>query len=165
MNRVSMGILVPMIIALVTGGVFIGKLEGRVSSLENNGSKKESETEKGPINALSPLPSGTILAMWKNQTVPTGWVVCGEEVTPELNGRFLIGTKNQNEIGNPVGEATHTHPVTITTGYEVEGGFVSQEGADNHTGRNWNHKHLANGRTDPSPHLPPSVNVLFLCRI
>ena len=171
MNRVSLGIIIPMIIALVTGGVFIGKLEGRVSSLEEKVSslenidfKDELKKTKDEINALSLLPSGTLIALWRNQNIPAGWVVCGQGVTPDLNGRFLLGTRNHNEIGNPVGEAMHTHPVTITTGYEVEGAFVTQEGADNHAGPNWNHKHLAEGETTPSAHLPPSVKVLFLCR-
>lgn len=165
MNRVDMGIIVTVVIAVVTAAVFIGQLEGRVSSLERIDFKNELEKAKAKILALSPLPVGTILALGDRNGIPEGWVVCGEQGTLDLNGRFLIGTDNSNEIGGPVGNESHDHSVIIKTGYEVDGTEDGPEGADNYTGRaNWNHKHMTTGETAVGKHIPPSVKVLFLCK-
>ena len=165
MNRANMGIIVTVVIAVVTAALFVGQLEGRVSSLERIDFKNELENAKAEILALSPLPPGTILALWKNRDIPKGWVVCGEQGTLNLQGRFLIGTDKANEIGNQVGNESHKHSVEIKTGYEVEGTKNGPEGADNYTGSpNWNHKHMTSGETDDSTHIPPSVKVLFLCK-
>ena len=171
MNGGNRGIIVTVVIAVVTAAVFIGQLEGRVSSLEGRVSsleridfKNELETAKAEVLALSPLPPGTILALGRSGATPKGWVVCGENGTPRLDGRFLIGTDQSKQIGEHIGDENHYHSVEIKTGYQVDGKKGGPEGADNYTGKNWSHKHMTTGKTAVGKHIPPSVKVLFLCK-
>lgn len=52
---------------------------------------------------LRTTPIGTILAWARTpnqKTVPNGWRICnGEEKTPNLEGKFLIGVKYAGETG------------------------------------------------------------------
>ena len=64
------------------------------------------------------LPHGTIV-MWGNTTIPNGWVKCdGENNTPDLRGRFVLGEGNKSGDGltsrtlNQTGGA-ETHTLTI----------------------------------------------------
>ena len=112
------------------------------------------------------MPPKAILA-WAGQPdeLPAGWVVCGQNETLNLDGRFLIGTNDWSEIGDPIGNDTHRHAVAITSGWEHDGQRTSREGADNYTGDpNWNHKHQVHGETQASAHIPPSVKIFFLCK-
>lgn len=46
------------------------------------------------------LPAGAIVAAYKAETPPDGWVPCGTaEKTPSSNGRFLIGTTDSESVG------------------------------------------------------------------
>ena len=48
------------------------------------------------------LPAGAIVAAYKAETPPDGWVPCGTaEETPSANGRILIGTTDSESVGNP----------------------------------------------------------------
>ena len=71
------------------------------------------------------IPAGTI-AMWGNDPVPTGWVICnGANGTPNLNGKFIIGAGNSYAV-NATGGTNSTitlsnsnmpqHNHTATTG-------------------------------------------------
>lgn len=85
---------------------------------------------KGTVTAWSPAAAGT-------NTVPTGWLLCdGTSSTPNLIGRFIIGTRPAASTatgsagsftpiptvdGNGGGVTSHTHTVgnTIATGFPV----------------------------------------------
>lgn len=56
------------------------------------------------------LPSG-LIAIWKGSTstIPDGWVLCdGQNGTPDLRDKFVLGAGNLYEVGNTGGETTHT---------------------------------------------------------
>ena len=56
------------------------------------------------------VPSG-IICMWSGEStaIPSGWHLCdGEEGTPDLRDRFIVGAGSTYEVGNTGGEATHT---------------------------------------------------------
>ena len=71
--------------------------------------------------ALNILPKG-IITMWSGTTPPDGWTLCnGQNGTPNLQGRFVLGVGNNYTIGSTGGEAshvlttneipTHSHPI------------------------------------------------------
>lgn len=55
------------------------------------------------------LPSG-LIAIWKGSTstIPDGWVLCdGQNGTPDLQDKFILGAGNSYGVGNTGGEETH----------------------------------------------------------
>lgn len=70
--------------------------------------------ERIPVGATWHV--GMIL-MWSGaaDAVPTGWALCnGENGTPDLRDRFIVGAGNTYAVGATGGAATHTH--TASTG-------------------------------------------------
>lgn len=60
------------------------------------------------------IPSGIIVA-WSGSSdnVPEGWHICdGTEGTPDLQGKFILGSSSSHEVGSSGGEETHK----LTTG-------------------------------------------------
>lgn len=56
------------------------------------------------------VPSG-VIAMWSGSAdaVPSGWALCnGENNTPDLRGRFVLGAGGTYAVGATGGEETHT---------------------------------------------------------
>ena len=142
--------------AVFTGAYYIYDLEERVEQLESLG--------------IPTMPLGTILPYVGTvgiDAAPNGWVLCGESDTPNLNGRFLVGTNHFDQVRQQVGSDTHSHEVDIETTGERNGGLVDPppERADNHAGQNWDHKHNVRGNTELDSHIPPSVKVMFFCKV
>lgn len=55
------------------------------------------------------LPSG-LIAIWRGSTstIPDGWVLCdGQNGTPDLRDKFVLGAGNSYSVGNTGGEETH----------------------------------------------------------
>lgn len=72
------------------------------------------------------LPSG-LIAIWKGSTttIPSGWVLCnGQNGTPDLRDKFVLGAGNNYTVGDTGGEKehaltidempNHTHSVTAS---------------------------------------------------
>lgn len=60
------------------------------------------------------LPSG-LIAIWKGSTstIPDGWALCdGQNGTPDLRDKFVLGAGNLYSVGNTGGEKTHTLTVS-----------------------------------------------------
>ncbi len=65
-------------------------------------------TINGNLNAnvLNILPKGSIIA-WNTSIIPSGWILCdGSNNTPDLRGRFLIGSGQGNNLTNYNHKAT-----------------------------------------------------------
>lgn len=76
--------------------------------------------------ALSDMPIGTIIA-WENTTIPTDWAVCdGNNGTPNMVGRFVMGAGVDGDVRATGGNATHTHtmPNTSTRTTHSHGGYL-----------------------------------------
>jgi hypothetical protein len=58
---------------------------------------------------LAAFPQGLILPWYsKNSRVPAGWAICdGQNGTPDLRDRFLMGTGSFNDVGRRGGKAVH----------------------------------------------------------
>lgn len=137
-----------VLVSVIGGGaIYVHEVEQRVAEMED----------------LIPVPTGTMVPYFLSGAIPEGWVPCGAEGTPEMNGRFIIGTNEAREAGASVPEdASGIKPSAdgdFRSGDEVDGRPTAPpelEGADNYTGKtNWNHKHDVR---------LPMVKVRFLCK-
>ena len=111
------------------------------------------------------LPPGAVLAyIGSTQDLPDGWVVCGEEGTPNLEGRFLVGTNDLDQVGDFIGSSEHAHSVDLQSTEGPKGRPAETlDSSDNYSGQNWQHTHYVRGETKTVAHLPPSIQVLLLC--
>ena len=58
--------------------------------------------------AGSDIPQG-LICMWSGSTIPEGWALCnGENGTPDLRGRFVLGSSDSYAIGDVGGESEVT---------------------------------------------------------
>ena len=56
------------------------------------------------------IPKG-LICMWSGSVIPTGWLLCnGENGTPDLRDRFIVGSGNSYNIGDTGG----SKEVTLT---------------------------------------------------
>ena len=56
------------------------------------------------------IPKG-LISMWSGsiEAIPTGWALCnGENGTPDLRDRFIVGAGGDYSVGDIGGEASHT---------------------------------------------------------
>ena len=64
----------------------------------------------GAAPAVAGVPTGAIM-MWSGEStaIPTGWVLCnGENNTPDLRDRFVVGAGNSYAVGATGGSSTTT---------------------------------------------------------
>jgi hypothetical protein len=86
------------------------------------------------------IPAGGII-MWSGAiaAIPTGWALCdGNNGTPDLRDRFVVGAGNSYAVGANGGEATHTlttaempahtHPTPYGKTYNFAAGGSQQSG-------------------------------------
>lgn len=62
------------------------------------------------LDKSSSIPSG-IITIWSGSvsSIPSGWVLCdGNNNTPDLRNRFIVGAGNKYAVGNTGGEEKHT---------------------------------------------------------
>ncbi len=95
------------------------------------------------INAGSASSSGIpagVIVMWSGSTtqIPQGWTLCnGQNGTPDLRDRFIVGAGNTYAVGNKDGGAnshnlSHSHTVNNHT-HEVVGESPGTNGSGDHT--------------------------------
>lgn len=128
---------------------------------------------------LEGVPSGCILAYsGEAETVPEGWAVCdGQNGTPDLRGRFILGVSE----AHPMGETGGAEEVTLTVDemprhshayYLAKGGksIVSSS-----VGNNTGYPYLSNansfadagdmGSNEPHPNMPPYYALIYIMKL
>ena len=112
-----------------------------------------------------PTPSGLIM-IWSGAIVdiPPGWVLCdGNNGTPDLRDRFLVGAGSTYAVGASGGNLTHTHSFT-SDGHT----HSLPAGADIQYGAGFNYissPETVTGNTDATNHLPPYYSLAFVMKI
>jgi len=123
------------------------------------------------LTGIVSIPSG-LIAMWSgtNANIPSGWVLCdGNNSTPDLTDRFVLGRSASSNTGSTGGSNTvtlaegnlpsHTHSVSITTdgaGAATPAGNISNSGNHTHGSGNLaaaaggDHSHNFNANTGNS---------------
>ena len=168
----------------------IRKLSDMAISLQNGGLTIPGNlTVTGKISTLSNtfnlLPSGIILS-YNSTTAPSGWALCdGTNGTPDLRGRFILGTGQganlTNRTINGTGGAethtlswnempSHTHTVGNRTGDRCGDGDIDHGNAYQFRADGWGWRGC--GRTTSSAgsnyahnNMPPYYVLTFIMKL
>ena len=91
-------------------------ISGRIYVTESQiicGSRDGTANVLYPVSGGESIPSG-IITMWSgaSDAIPSGWWLCdGQNGTPDLRNRFIVGAGSSYEVGNTGGSDS----VTLTT--------------------------------------------------
>jgi hypothetical protein len=92
------------------------------------------------------VPAGVIV-LWSGSaaTIPAGWALCnGNNGTPDLRDRFLVGAGGAYAVGNTGGATNHTHDTVIGTPTTSTSGAHTHTTAASTTGSESAHTHSVN---------------------
>lgn len=117
---------------------------------------------------LSSFPKGSIIGWASKASVPKGWVICnGANGTPNLVDRFPFGTSNSSEIGMLIGQSTHNHEVSGTTGipdqpmpFNGDNSALQKDG-----GSRVHHTHSFKVTSSDASSIPPAAKIIFIMKI
>ena len=105
------------------------------------------------------LPKG-IITLWYGSTasIPNGWALCnGDNGTPDLRNKFLVGAGDTYAVDGSVGATTHTHSVNATESTDVA------RGADTEDPQAARQSHTLTTASGSS--LPPYYALAYLMRL
>lgn len=95
-----------------------------------------------PGGVTDAVPSGTIV-MFHGSTIPTGWAICnGQNGTPDLRDRFIVGAGRSYNPGATGGSDT----VTLSTNQIPAHSHTITGGSHSHTVSGGSHSHTLSGR-------------------
>lgn len=114
---------------------------------------------------LNPLKKGMII-LWSGllAEIPIGWVRCnGENGTPDLRNKFIMGMSGIDNIGETGGLTTHTHTAD-DEGHDhiIESGEALQEGSDFDAGTTTDG---ANIDVSYSSNIPPYYVLAYIMKL
>ena len=106
------------------------------NSVTNTKIPNNSIAENKIANGLGLVPTG-LICMWSGSSVPTGWYLCdGQNGTPDLRNRFIVGAGSSYSIGNTGGEASHTLTVNEIPSHNHGYSKINTANKDDNTGAN-----------------------------
>ncbi len=124
--------------------------------------------------AGSDIPQG-LICMWSGSTIPEGWALCnGENGTPDLRGRFVLGSSDEYELGATGGEesvkltieqlASHSH-----TFYGLGGYFNITPNSGNTKGAtldaSYKRSTIYEGGNQPHNNMPPYYVLAYIMKL
>lgn len=128
----------------------------------------------GGSSGDSSMPSG-IICMWSGNEPPAGWALCnGENGTPDLRDRFVLGYSDNRVIGDTGGseEVTltlaqmprHAH-VLPSTGTSMGQSVVYENTLYGAGSANTQPITNASGESQPHPNMPPYYVLAFIMKL
>jgi len=110
------------------------------------------------------MPSGSIV-MWAGSivTIPAGFVICdGNNGTPDLRDRFIVGAGDSYNPDDSGGANTHVHDFTSDGhNHQFLPGFGLAAGANINQYTSYA---ADSGETDPANHLPPYYALAYIMK-
>jgi type II secretory pathway pseudopilin PulG len=119
-----------------------------------------SEAKAYRSDMLAGIPRGAIIAWDGAETLPAGWAICdGQNGTPDLRKKFVMGTGEKSDVGKPGGSETHSHPAKIagTSRFEATNQGSRGTGAFRSDGMRI--------EVDAVTVLPPYVTLIYIMKI
>ena len=104
------------------------------------------------------VPSGAIL-IWSgaSNAIPSGYVLCdGQNGTPDLRNRFIIGAGSSYSVGSTGGSTSHSHGFNIKT--------YSSLGGTSGAGDSGNGCHPQNSPIVSATVLPPYYALCYIMK-
>ena len=136
-------------------------------------------TKRSQFNIMEFLPAGIILA-YNSVNPPTGWAICnGLNGTPDLRGRFILGSGRGNRPFKSSGGAEthtltaaqmpyHTHtqnPGTGSTHFAVAWGDGAGNWANQRYGMNSSQQTGPAGSTQAHNNMPPYYVLTYIIKL
>lgn len=110
------------------------------------------------------IPSG-LITIWNSTaaSIPTGWVECdGNNGTPDLRDRFVVGAGGAFSVGDTGGSQTHDHDFTSDGHTHILEPAPPNE-LPSALGFQINYDNQAvSGTTGPANHDPPNFSLVFI---
>lgn len=128
----------------------------------------------GGGGADSSIPSGGII-MWSGSTIPDGWALCnGENGTPDLRGRFVLGVSDSHQMGEVGGEEevtltveqmpSHVHEyLKQTSGTQISNGTGQKFNLSGSSSLNRSTSSVGSGA--PHPNMPPYYTLAYIMKL
>lgn len=124
------------------------------------------------------IPSGCIV-MWSGASnlIPSGWALCnGSNGTPDLRGKFILGSNDTYAVGSTGGEETvtltksqipsHTHKISVTyDGEDFTGSGLNalSYGKTSPSSSNYTGANIGGGQ--PHNNMPPYYALCFIMKL
>lgn len=120
------------------------------------------------------VPVGMI-AMWSGTKVPSGWVLCnGQNGTPDLRSKFILGATSSDNIGVAGGSTSHTltvdelpshsHTYSAATMIESNEGGMLFSGGDDLLGNSNSNNTGKTGNGKAIDIMPPYYTLAFIMK-
>ncbi len=154
----SLGSLFLSIVFALTGlGFWLGGFNSSLERIADVAVQEAMDELLGP---------GTIIPKFalESANVPAGWVVCSQNDTPDVNGRFLIGTTDISKAGEPIGEPGPGWRAGATGGESAGRLAPRRDGNANFADNIGSNQGVTGDRNWYHEHSLPSMQVVFLCR-
>lgn len=130
---------------------------------------------------LVKAPVGTIV-IWSGteDNIPKHWALCdGENGTPDLRGRFVLGSSEEHSVGDTGGKETvilgeahmpqHTHPTYRLYGANAAIGSTNNGSALSGSGGTFNNGNGtatgASGKSQPHENMPPFYVLCYIIKL
>lgn len=126
----------------------------------------------GGVGAVSYIPTGGII-MWSGTDVPDGWALCnGENGTPDLRGRFVLGASDTHTMGSTGGSEEVTLTVRQLPPHIHDLEKVSSLSGSNFGIRTGNNlgtiQYIETGSAgngEPHPNMPPYYTLAYIMKL
>ena len=121
------------------------------------------------VDVSSIIPSGIIVAWSGNESnIPSGWVLCnGQNNTPDLRGRFILGVSDSHAVNSTGGEETHTLSINEMPSYNHLNATAGNSGAGLETGVGSianGYPTTSTGGNQPHNNMPPYYALCYIMK-